>query len=48
MLSRLTMVVLEAVLCTFKIVDTTRRRLRQDYPSLHGTSAAHDWRDAER
>lgn len=48
MLYRLTMLVCEATLCAFKVVDTTRRKLRQDYPALHGTSAAHDWRDAER
>jgi hypothetical protein len=36
MLYRLTIVVVEAVLCFFKIIDATKRQIRNDYPALHG------------
>lgn len=36
MLYRLGFMLLEALLCSVRLVDTTRRRLRQDYPAMHG------------
>lgn len=36
MFTRLFMVTIEATLCAFGIVDSTRRKLRQEYTPRHG------------
>ena len=36
MFYRLAFMLLEALLASLRLVDTTRRRLRQDYPAMHG------------
>lgn len=36
MLYRLGFMFLEALLCSVRLVDTTRRALARDYPALHG------------